>query len=234
MVIKLMFSKLMEVIAFFLFVTLASCTTTRFGYYPLAQRETVSMTERGASFPVHLGNSEGTVHAMSLGIVDLKSHKSGAQYSALHLGVTLFNSKGTLTWSVAPRDLKVQLSGLGTSIPAYVRSNSTVPATITIPPGTVRRVDLYYPLPPDKKVANEFNGFNFQWKLTSGKESFAQTTPFIRKPTHDPKRFVEVNTGSQHQDMVWDMEEASPSFWWYDSEYPSYMFPGMPLYPPLD
>jgi hypothetical protein len=214
-------------------VALSACTTIRYGYYPIGHEETISAGQRGATFPVHVNESEGTLHLMSLGVVDLKSASKPDHAPALHLRMIVSNKKGTEPWTVDSRDVKVVLSSGEASIPAYVKTQTTSAPRVVIAAGEVHKLDLFYPLPKDRDEPKAFDGFDLQWKITAGGKELADHTPFIRQQTHRKLASIEVNAQRQHQDMVLDAEEMSPGYWWYDDTYPSYAFPGAHLGPML-
>lgn len=210
---------------FFLFTfLLTSCASTHYGFFPAsAPDEKISVNERGATFPLSLGKGEGTLHAMSYGVIQLQSKdkkNQDVQVPALHLCMIVTNKSGTSTWELNTRDQIVMLSGKNSVGPSYVDSDRNEHPTIKIPPGQTRHLDLFYPLPKGQAKPKELSGFDLKWKIISGKDSVARTTPFIRKKTQTSKEFVEVNSPLVHQNQIYDEEEMSPHNWWYDPIFP--------------
>jgi hypothetical protein len=215
-------------------VFLSGCVSPRYGYFPMGpEKETVSVNEHGATFPIKFGGGVGTLHAISYGIVDLKSSTTDLGYSALHLQMIIHYEKGTAPWTLDARDQKVQYSDAPAVIPFYAKIESEGSPALGIKPGETRRIDLFYPLPSDRQTKERINGFEFAGKLTDGKEVLLKDISFVRQPTHVVRKPIYVNAAIQHQNMVLDQEEMGPGFWWYNSMYPNNAMPGIPNYPPL-
>jgi hypothetical protein len=209
-------------------LSIAGCASThRYGFVPAsAPQETIEANERGASFPLKIGKTQGDLHMMSMGIVDLHA-KTKSSSPALHLCLIVSQKQGDSAWKLNVRDLKIKLPEKGASGPAYVNSDRNEYPEVTIPPKQTRHIDLFYPLPANESTVKNIVGFDFQWRVASAADSVSGTTPFMRVPIGGRRPGVDVNSPLQHQNQVYDMEEMSPQVWWYDPFYPTAAFPGV-------
>ena len=93
--------------------------------------------------------------------------------SFLHISVAVENAADTVTWTLDPRDMKLNFVGSSRPVPAY---SKTVPAgtTLAIPQGKRGDLELYFPWARRSRPLH----FNFLWQLHRGRETDTVSTRF--------------------------------------------------------
>jgi hypothetical protein len=139
--------------------------------------------------------SSGNVRIMALGPADVTS----SNIRVMHLRMIINNGDKSEAWVLSMPDERLFLPDQGSNQPAYVDAGEKLGSfsQVTIPPGQVKTVDLYYVLPQRFREADEIPRFAFEWKIRVGKQTLEKITLFDRAPI--PKQVAQVDLPLRHR-----------------------------------
>jgi hypothetical protein len=108
--------------------------------------------------------------------------------SFLHISVAVENAKDPVTWTLDPRDMKLNFVGSPWPVPAY---SKTVPVgtTLAIPQGKRGELDLYFPLAKGSRPLH----VNFLWQIHRGRDTDTVSTRF---EAANPSPTIGENSGN--------------------------------------
>jgi hypothetical protein len=110
--------------------------------------------------------------------------------------------------------------GLGESRPVYADGDARGVATVIVPPGKKRTLELYYPAPPRPKKGEPVAQFELLWKVrVASNREVAERTPFERL------RLAPADYYAGYP-LYMGLGLGWGPLWWYDPFYPSVGFYG--------
>ncbi len=149
----------------------------------------------------------------SAGITKLVLGEEEEPVPALHVRFVISNNGGKEDWMLDTRDIHLDFDGLEEMSPALVNAAETGLPIIAIGPGQKRVVDIYYPLPPRFRGAEDIPSFDVLWKVQTDERTVAERTPF------DRIRLVPESTTT----VYYNYGLGFSSYWWHDPYFPSPM-----------
>jgi len=182
--------------------SLAACAIAPEYYYAPTP---TTVTRSGVpiqSFAVPPDGGQGYVDVSTYGIVQTPRGDR-----TLHVRMEVSNAGDTSPWTVDIRDQLVDIPGVGQSRPLSANAGlQTLPA-VTIGRGQQSTIDLYYPLPPSVRDAEDLPGFDFAWQVTTSSRPVTGRAHIGR---------VEVEDAALAPTYV----ATWGPYWWYDPLYP--------------
>ncbi|MBV9948047.1 MAG: hypothetical protein JOZ69_14425 [Myxococcales bacterium] len=162
----------------------------------------------------------GNVQVATFGISEVEptgEAAEGGTVRALHLRMLVTNNSDQ-PWMVDTRQQRIELDGRS-SRPAYASADGgSSPPTVTVPSGSKRTIDLFFPLPLDMARASRLPAFDAIWTVQTDTRPITERIPFERMQV-EPQSAYAYN---------WDYW-GSP--FWYDPLYPSGPWLGVSLGP---
>jgi hypothetical protein len=153
-----------------------------------------------------LETPHGEVRMAVLGIATIAPRGAdGAPVRAVHVTLVADNHDDRAPWQLDTRRQIGGLVGRGQSRAAFAASSVGQPPIVTIQPGSVARVDLYYPLPHVMQRVTQVGQFDLLWLVTTPEGAFADEASFGRMHLEAPAR---------PDIYAWDIGWWGPS--WYD------------------
>jgi len=144
-----------------------------------------------ADYQVPPAAPQGDVRLASFGLGELAPAKGTSDPTpALHLRMVVSNN-GDQPWTLDTREQKLDIEGSGPTPPAFSTTsegNGGLPL-VTVPPGSKRVVDLFFPLPPNQQSAGSIPEFDAIWNVHTGTQDVVERTPFDRlqiEPAYGP------------------------------------------------
>ena len=165
--------------ALWIVLATAACSSPQYRYVPVSDRAGAGKNHSEAVYSIPEGLSEGTVKISSNGVVDLKSKTDSKQFPTIHIHMSISNMSN-LPWTVAAKDQVIAFPDQGQSSPVFANSNAETLPTVTIPPGALRIVELYFELPQIDKSAEDVPEFDFRWAVRTASAMVNNSTPFDR------------------------------------------------------
>jgi hypothetical protein len=144
---------------------------------------------------------QGAVEIATMGIV---AGERGDR--ALHVRMALDNHGDEDAWRVDVREQLVEVPGVGRSQPQFANAGFQAMPELEIPRRERRVIDLYYPVPPGVKDADDLVGFDFLWQVDTSKREVSGRTRIDRREIIEPSPTVYAG--------------AWGPYWWYDPWYP--------------
>jgi len=119
----------------------------------------------------------GNLRLASHGISKMK--RNGVESGkAIHVRMAI-SHQGSGSMAVDARRQRLQLPDGRQLAPAYVASGRAA-APISVPPGTSRTIDLYFPIPNDLASAKSPYRFDVAWRVWTANGEISRVTPFDR------------------------------------------------------
>lgn len=169
-------------------VIAGACVSEQYQYVPAPSPGVQASDHREQEegfYPVPPSSPQGSVRVRSLGIVNLRPRGESKRIPALSLRMDVANTGGSVPWKIDTQEQVVLFPLKGQVRPIFVNSDSSNLPEFEVKPGSLRIVDLYFPLPSDQRSAHEINGFDFKWLVHVGSEAVEQVTVFKRQPGHE-------------------------------------------------
>jgi hypothetical protein len=155
-------------IAATLLAAIAACSSDPYRYVPATHRAT---NPREAIYIV----PSGTMRVQWASIDDFKAAKDQPEVKVVHLRLIASNHSQNGDWTVDPSDFFVSFA-----TGDQVRPVVTDPKTLTVRPGELSVMELFFPLPPSLKSSDDIREFDFHWNAQTADQKVAETTPFDR------------------------------------------------------
>lgn len=135
----------------------------------------------GAVYAIPPDAPRGELKAISYGVVEVSAQDgTGDVLRAIHLRAVVTNGSDK-AWTFDAREQRLEVDAHGPSAPAFVSADAgDAPPIVTIAPGKLRVVDLFFVLPTDLQAAAELPGFDADWSVNTGGGVVAERTPFER------------------------------------------------------
>lgn len=149
-------------------------------------------------------NHQGDLRVASYGISDIE--RAGQKVKAVHLRLAVSGS-GSHPLVLDVREQRLQLPDGRHLASAYASSaGKAIAPRLTIPPGSSRTVDLYFPLPRDLLDEDDPPSFDVVWRIHVGDQVISRVTPFDQ---------VEVDPAVARQRAAEELLYY-PRGYWYD------------------
>jgi hypothetical protein len=133
----------------------------------------------GVDIPMPPDAPVGELELASYGLVDVGSQAGSAgPLRALHLRMTLVDH-GPTPWTVDTRDQRIDVEGYGASVAAFASADAgTRPPLVVVPPGGVRVIDLFFPLPDALQSDENLPSVDAIWSVEVDGRVVSERTPF--------------------------------------------------------
>jgi|GEM_PF-2102534 len=146
---------------------------------------------------------EGTLYVMSLGVEQLQVD---GQAPYIHLRLAASNERGTVPWSIEPRELGLSFAGMAQPVGAQFAQGSGPTSPFLVQPGQKANLDLWFPLPKGADPGQA----TFGWRVTrSGQVLAEQQTVFQRGQDTQTQVVYYRPVVSPYVSMSW-----GPGWWW--------------------
>lgn len=150
---------------------------------------------------------QGTVEISSTGIQEIRNGQR-----ALHVRMAVDNEGSDTPWTVDIREQVIEVPNAGRAAPLSARADlQTLPA-ITIGRRDKRTLDLYYPLPPGVREADDLAAFDLLWNVKTAQRDVSGRTRIDR---------LEAQEEVQPTTMIYG---GWGPYWWYDPWYPHVVY----------
>jgi hypothetical protein len=159
---------------FWIFITalllavIGACSSDPYRYIPATNRAT---NPREAIYIV----PSGTMRVQWAAIDDVKVQKDQPEVKTVHLRLIASNHSKNGDWTIDPSDFFVSFASGD-----QVRPLVTDPKILTVRPGELSAMDLFFPLPPSLKSSDDIREFDFHWNAQTADQKVVETTPFDR------------------------------------------------------
>lgn len=199
-------------------VALGACAPN-YVYQP-AEHATAQIAGRAAAqYQIPPAYPQGDVRLASFGFSKISpTHAPDEQERAVHVRMVVANN-GSRPWTVDTREQRLDLPGQGLLPPAFVQSSGGTGSLpfVTVPAGSERTLDLFYPLPPDLQKAKHIPEFDLVWRVRTPQTTVTERTPF------DRLRVVPVYATGYGPGWTYYRPWGGP--YWYDPWYPVGLLP---------
>lgn len=183
----------------------ASCIDTPTYYYA---PEAASVMRAGMATHVESIPQEAPQGTVEISTMGLTTGQRGER--ALHVRIAIANEGDDTPWTLDIREQLVEVPGVGRSQPQFANAAVQTLPSITVPRRERRVVDLYYPVPPGVKDADDLVGFDFLWQVTTPKRTVSGRTHIDRREAVERATTVYVTSWGP--------------YWWYDPWYPHVVY----------
>ena len=152
-----------------------ACAYQQYRYVPTEHAATLSTDHTEAVYQEPAEKPSGSMRVQYAGIEDLVSGTDQSKVPALHLRLVASNSAESGNWNLSSRDTFV-------SFPDGVRAEAVIskPASLSVGPGELRGMDLYFTLPEKLNSSGKLPEFDFHWQVQAINQNIAETTGFDR------------------------------------------------------
>jgi len=197
-------------LVFALALALSACAS-EYAYVPRAGDVVTVEGRAGAEYPVPADAPRGSVRVSSDGALDVGNEDE--RMRALHARVVVTN-RSDVPWTFDVREPRAIIDGEERAAAFATAGADAETPVVTIAPGAVRAIDLFFPLDGS---SDEVPLFELRWRLTAGAAPVQERTPFERVDVDDaPEPAYEPYYGG----FVW-----GPSYW-VNPLYPRWRFAG--------
>lgn len=160
-------------------VALAACSSPRYVYSPTV----VTAAEVGglgaARYVIPKDAPAGELRVYSLGIVEARD-RSGATIPAVHVRLVVRNG-GREAWVVDGKEQRLELDPSKEPRLLHATTADSAPAPfVTIPAGTERLVDLFFPMPENRRATADLVSFDALVVVRAGSAVVTERVEFER------------------------------------------------------
>lgn len=160
------------------------CATQKYGFRPSGNVATAEAGYPASHYPVPPDGPRGEVYVTSFGTREVDAG-SGGHSQLIHVRVAVANHNADADWTVDPGKQLLVAPGAAPERPSFMEVDGKHDGNTVVARGQRRVFDLYYQMPNGARNARNLPGFEVQWTLDGGGQTFAERTGFTREPFHE-------------------------------------------------
>lgn len=164
-------------------VMAVGCASQKYGFRPAGNVMTAEAGYPAAHYPVPPESPRGEVFVTSFGTRD--AELNGQNTQLIHARLAVANHNAETDWTVDPGQQLLVGPGAQSQRPDFMEVDGKHDGDTRVARGQRKVFDLYYRVPGGARDVGGVAGFDLQWKLQGGGQTFAEHTSFAREPYRD-------------------------------------------------